>query len=434
MIIDPFKKMQNYIELSHKVLPSGQIDTSVIRKYISDKNEYEDIISLTENKINKGLINTNQISKYFKFNTKKDITTPSEILKKYKEAQTESSINSTIGILKDLVYKNTDFSVYQYSDETIKTLKSIEDNKAAIKWLRSQDIVKKGEKIDDPLNHLKDYILGIKSEMTTDERLDYLIDKFNNLKITYTFDGQEGRPGALFGIKNYELNSRVTSLNLQNIIRRNIELHTRKKLWHIALGDKSIRKMILDKHLGKLLDTSLNDAMSANYNSIQDNPLNEITYNMPPRSQKELEKLAYKTKEEAAKEEYISKNINEVTKTIEALRIQANHLISGARETGEELFGKTLKQLSIYDGMPGTGNISKAMNVINSIKGNVNGVNITSFDLETVGSAITEVGFDTKKRFIDNEFKQIKEKTNKANIIIILLFIPSPKYFMMYIH
>ena len=28
----------------------------------------------------------------------------------------------------------------------------------------------------------------------------------------------------------------------------------------------------------------------------------------------------------------------------------------------------------------------------------------------------------------------IKEKTNKANIIIILLFIPSPKYFMMYIH
>ena len=45
MIIDPFKKMQNYIELSHKVLPSGQIDTSVIRKYISDKNEYEDIIS-----------------------------------------------------------------------------------------------------------------------------------------------------------------------------------------------------------------------------------------------------------------------------------------------------------------------------------------------------------------------------------------------------
>lgn len=418
MIINPFKKMQNYIELSREISPSGKLDTKIIRDYLSTQNEYDDIIGLTENKINKGLINTNQISKYFKFDTKTDITTPSEILRKYKEAQTESSINSIAGILKDLVYKNADFSEYQYSDETIKTLKSIEDNKAAIKWLRSQDIVKKGEKIDDPLNHLKDYILGIKSEMTADERLDYLIDKFNNLKITYTFDGQEGREKAFFGRENFELNKNTTLKNLKEIVKQNIDLHTKEKLFHIALEDSSTRKMILDKHLGELLKTSLNDAVSANYNSIHDNPLNEITYNMPPRSQKELEKLAYKTKEEVAKEEYISKNINEVTKTIEALREQVDSLISGPTGTGEELVSKTLKtlkqQLTIYDGMSGTGNISKAMNVINSIKGNVNGVNITSFDLETVGSAITEVGFDTKKRFIDNEFKQIKEKTESV--------------------
>ena len=308
MIINPFKKMQNYIELSREISPSGKLDTKIIRDYLSTQNEYDDIIGLTENKINKGLINTNQISKYFKFDTKTDITTPSEILRKYKEAQTESSINSIAGILKDLVYKNADFSEYQYSDETIKTLKSIEDNKAAIKWLRSQDIVKKGEKIDDPLNHLKDYILGIKSEMTADERLDYLIDKFNNLKITYTFDGQEGRPEALFGIKNYELNSRVTSLNLQNIIRRNIELHTRKKLWHIALGDKSIRKMILDKHLNGILDKSLNKAMKSNYNGIQSGPLDEVIYNMAPQSREELNKQIYKTEETKAKEAYIKNN------------------------------------------------------------------------------------------------------------------------------
>lgn len=419
MIIDPFKKMQNYIELSHKVLPSGQIDTSVMRTYISDKNEYEDIISLTENKINEGLINTNQISKYFKFDTKTDITTPSEILRKYKEAQTESSINSIAGILKDLVYKNADFLEYQYSDETIKTLKSIEDKKAAIKWLRSQDIVKKGEKIDDPLNHLKDYILGIKSEMTADERLDYLIDKFNNLKITYTFDGQEGRPEALFGIKNFELNSRVTSLNLQNIIRRNIELHTRKKLWHIALGDKSIRKMILDKHLNGILDKSLNEAMESNYNGIQSGPLNEVIYNMAPQGREELNKQIYKTEETKAKEAYIknNNNINKVVETINTLREQANSLVSGPNQTGTELFDKTLNQLqfsfSIYDGMSKTGSISKTIDIVNNMT--KQGAIITSFDFETVGSAITEVGFDTVK-IIDNN-KEMVGRSNLSELI-----------------
>ena len=408
MIINPFKKMQNYIELSREISPSGKLDTKIIRDYLSTQNEYDDIIGLTENKINKGLINTNQISKYFKFDTKTDITTPSEILRKYKEAQTESSINSIAGILKDLVYKNADFSEYQYSDETIKTLKSIEDNKAAIKWLRSQDIVKKGEKIDDPLNHLKDYILGIKSEMTADERLDYLIDKFNNLKITYTFDGQEGRPEALFGIKNYELNSRVTSLNLQNIIRRNIELHTRKKLWHIALGDKSIRKMILDKHLNGILDKSLNEAMKSNYNGIQSGPLDEVIYNMAPQSREELNKQIYKTEETKAKEAYIknNNNINKVVKTINTLREQANSLISEPNQTGAELFNKTLDQLqfSVYDGMSKTGNISKTIDIVtNMVK---QGTVITSFDFETVGSAITEVGFNTAK-IVDNNKKMV---------------------------
>lgn len=422
MIIDPFKKMQNYIELSHKVLPSGQIDTSVIRTYISDKNEYEDITSLTENKINKGLINTNQISKYFKFDTKTDITTPSEILKKYKEAQTESSINSIAGILKDIIFKNidsVDSVTNHYTPENIKTFKNL-NPKTAKHWLHNQlDKDYKDPIMKDPVNYLRDYLLGIDPEVSADERLNKLFNYFKKLKdVTYTFDGQEGREKAFFGRENFELNKNTTLKNLKEIVKQNIDLHTKEKLFHIALEDSSTRKMILDKHLGELLKTSLNDAMSANYNSIHDNPLNEITYNMPPRSQKELEKLAYKTKEEVAKEEYISKNINEVTKTIEALREQVDGLISGPTGTGEELVSKTLKtlkqQLTIYDGMPGTGNISKAMNVINSIKGNVNGVNITSFDLETVGSAITEVGFDTKKRFIDNEFKQIKEKTESV--------------------
>lgn len=417
MIINPFKKMQNYIELSREISPSGKLDTKIIRDYLSTQNEYDDIIGLTENKINKGLINTNQISKYFKFDTKTDITTPSEILRKYKEVQTESSINSIAGILKDLVYKNADFSEYQYSDETIKTLKSIEDNKAAIKWLRSQDIVKKGEKIDDPLNHLKDYILGIKSEMTADERLDYLIDKFNNLKITYTFDGQEGRPGALFGIKNYELNSRITSLNLQNIIRRNIELHTRKKLWHIALGDKSIRKMILDKHLNGILDKSLNEVMKNNYNGIQSGPLDEVIYNMAPQSREELNKQIYKTEETKAKEAYIknNNNINKVVKTINTLREQTDSLISGLNQTGIELLNKTLDQLqfSVYDGMSKTGNISKTIDIVtNMVK---QGAVITSFDFETVGSAITEVGFDTAK-VIDNNKKMVG-RSNLSELI-----------------
>ena len=315
MIIDPFKKMQNYIELSHKVLPSGQIDTSVIRKYISDKNEYEDIISLTENKINKGLINTNQISKYFKFNTKTDITTPSEILKKYKEAQTESSINSIIGILKDIIFKNIDSvdSVTKYYQDNIEIFKKL-DHKTAKKRLK--DNLKKDYYEDqkdlitkDPVNYLRDYLLGIDPEASADERLNKLFNHFKKLKdVTYTFDGQEGREKAFFSRENFELNKNTTLKNLKEIVKQNIDLHTKEKLFHIALEDSSTRKMILDKHLGKLLKTSLNDAMSANYNSIQDNPLNEITYNMPPRSQKELEKLAYKTKEEAAKEEYISKN------------------------------------------------------------------------------------------------------------------------------
>ena len=389
MIIDPFKKMQNYIELSHKVLPSGQIDTSVIRTYISDKNEYEDIISLTENKINKGLINTNQISKYFKFDTKTDITTPSEILKKYKEAQTESSINSIAGILKDIIFKNIDSvdSVTKYYQNNIEIFKKL-DHKTAKKWLKDnlekdyyedqKDLITK-----DPVNYLRDYLLGIDPEASADKRLNKLFNHFKELKdVTYTFDGKEGRPGALFGIKNYELNSRVTSLNLQNIIRRNIELHTREKLWHIALGDKSIRKMILDKHLNIILDKSLNEAMKNNYNGIQSGPLDEVIYNMAPQSREELNKQIYKTEETKAKEAYIknNNNIDKVVKTINTLRKQTDSLIPGPNQTGTELFNKTLDQLqfSVYDGMSKTGNISKTIDIVtNMVK---QGTIITSFD------------------------------------------------------
>ena len=426
MIIDPFKKMQNYIELSHKVLPSGQIDTSVIRTYISDKNEYEDIISLTENKINKGLINTNQISKYFKFDTKTDITTPSEILKKYKEAQTESSINSITGILKDIIFKNIDSvdSVTKYYQDNIEIFKKL-DHKTAKKWLK--DNLKKDYYEDqkdlitkDPVNYLRDYLLGIDPEASADERLNKLFNHFKKLKdVTYTFDGQEGRPGALFGIKNYELNSRVTSLNLQNIIRRNIELHTRKKLWHIALGDRSIRKMILDKHLNGILDESLNQAMKSNYNGIQSEPLDEVIYNMAPQSREELNKQIYKTEETKAKEAYTknNNNINKVVETINTLREQANSLISGPNQTGTELFDKTLNQLqfsfSIYDGMSKTGSISKTIDIVNNMT--KQGAIITSFDFETVGSAITEVGFDTVK-IIDNN-KEMVERSNLSELI-----------------
>lgn len=368
-MIDPFKKMHNYIELSREISPGGKLDTNIIRNYLQDQNKYDDIIGLTENKINKGLINTNQISKYFKFDTKTDITTPSEILRKYKEAQTESSINSIAGILKDLVYKNADFSEYQC----------------------------------------------IKSEMTADERLDYLIDKFNNLKITYTFDGQEGRPGALFGIKNFELNGNTALGNLKEIVKENIDLHTKEKLFHIALGDKSIRKMILDKHLNGILDKSLNEAMKNNYNGIQSGPLDEVIYNMAPQSREELNKQIYKTEEVEAKEGYIKNNINKVVETINTLREQANSLIPGPNQTGAELFNKTFDQLrfSVYDGMSKTGNISKTINIItNMVK---QGAVITSFDFETVGSAITEVGFNTAK-IVDNN-KKMDGLSNLSELI-----------------
>lgn len=421
-MIDPFKKMHNYIELSREISPGGKLDTKIIRDYLQDQNKYDDIIDLTKNKINKGLIDVDRITKYFKFNTTTDIKSPSEILRKYNNVQTALSFNSISGILKDIIFKNidsVDSVTNHYTPEDIKTFKNL-NSKTAKYWLHSQlDKDYKDPIMKDPVNYLRDYLLGIDPEVSADDRLNNLFNHFKELKITYTFDGQEGREKAFFGRKNFELNKNTTLKNLKEIVKQNIDLHTKEKLFHIALEDSSTRKMILDKHLGELLKTSLDDAMSANYNSIQGNPLNEITYNMPPRSQKELEKLAYKTKEEVAKEEYISKNIDEVTKTIEALRIQADSLISGPTGTGEELVSKTLKtlkqQLTVYDGMSGTGNISKAMNVINSIKGTSdNGVNITSFDFETVGSAITEVGFDTKKRFIDNEFKQIKEKTESV--------------------
>ena len=164
--------------------------------------------------------------------------------------------------------------------------------------------------------------------------------------------------------------------------------------------------MILDKHLNIILDKSLNEAMKNNYNGIQSGPLDEVIYNMAPKSREELNKQIYKTEEVEAKEGYIKNNINKVVKTINTLREQANSLISEPTQTGAELFNKTLDQLrfSVYDGMSKTGNISKTIDIVtNMVK---QGTIITSFDFETVGSAITEVGFDTAK-IVDNNKKMV---------------------------
>ena len=127
MIIDPFKKMHNYIELSREISPGGKLDTNIIRNYLQDQNKYDDVIGLTENKINNGLVDVNRITKYFKFNTTTDIKTPSDILRKYEEVQTASSFNSISGILKDIIFKNidsVDFVTRYYAPEDIKTFNS----------------------------------------------------------------------------------------------------------------------------------------------------------------------------------------------------------------------------------------------------------------------------------------------------------------------
>ena len=137
MIIDPFKKMHNYIELSREISPGGKLDANIIRNYLQDQNKYDDIIGLTENKINNGLVDVNRITKYFKFNTTTDIKTPSDILRKYEEVQTASSFNSISGILKDIIFKNIDSvdSVTKYYQNNIEIFKKL-DHKTAKKWLK----------------------------------------------------------------------------------------------------------------------------------------------------------------------------------------------------------------------------------------------------------------------------------------------------------
>lgn len=420
-MIDPFKKMHNYIELSREISPGGKLDTNIIRNYLQDQNKYDDIIGLTENKINNGLVDVNRITKYFKFNTTTDIKTPSDILRKYEEVQTASSFNSISGILKDIIFKNIDSidSVTNYyAPEDIKTFKNL-NPKTAKHWLHNKlDKDYKDPIMKDPVNYLRDYLLDIDQKVSADERLNKLFNHFKKLKdVTYTFDGQEGREKAFFGRENFELNGNTTLGNLKEIVKENIDLHTKEKLFHIALGDKSIRKMILDKHLNGILDKSLNEAMESNYNGVQSNPLDEVIYNMAPQSQEELNKQIYKTEETKAKEAYIknNNNINKVVKTINTLREQTDSLISGLNQTGIELLNKTLDQLqfSVYDGMSKTGNISKTIDIVtNMVK---QGAVITSFDFETVGSAITEVGFDTAK-IVDNN-KKMDGLSNLSELI-----------------
>lgn len=420
-MIDPFKKMHNYIELSREISPGGKLDTNIIRNYLQDQNKYDDIIDLTKNKINKGLIDVDRITKYFKFNTTTDIKSPSEILRKYNDVQTALSFNSISGILKDIIFKNidsVDSVTNYYAPEDIKTFKNL-NPKTAKHWLHNKlDKDYKDPIMKDPVNYLRDYLLDIDQKVSADERLNKLFNYFKKLKdVTYTFDGQDGRGKAFFGRENFELNKNTTLKNLKEIVKQNIDLHTKEKLFHIALGDKSIRKMILDKHLNGILDKSLNEVMKNNYNGIQSGPLDEVIYNMAPQSREELNKQIYKTEETKAKEAYIknNNNINKVVKTINTLREQANSLISGPNQTGAELFHKTLDQLqfSVYDGMSKTGNISKTIDIVtNMVK---QGAVITSFDFETVGSAITEVGFDTAK-IVDNN-KKMDGLSNLSELI-----------------
>ena len=97
---------------------------------------------------------------------------------------------------------------------------------------------------------------------------------------------------------------------------------------------------------------------------------------------------------------------NLIKETIEKLRKDTNYLISNPQGTGKELLEKTIYcNISMHDRMAKAGNIREAMNSIEKIKGNT--VTVTSFDLETIGSAITEIGFDTAKRTIDENFRQI---------------------------
>ena len=238
MIIDPFKKMHNYIELSREISPGGKLDTNIIRNYLQDQNKYDDIIGLTENKINNGLVDVNRITKYFKFNTTTDIKTPSDILRKYEEVQTASSFNSISGILKDIIFKNidsVDFVTRYYAPEDIKTFKNL-NPKTAKHWLHNQlDKDYKDPIMKDPVNYLRDYLLDIEPEASADERLNKLFNHFKKLKdVTYTFDGQDGRKNAFFGIKNFELNENTAGGNLKEIVKENIDLHTKEKLFHIA--------------------------------------------------------------------------------------------------------------------------------------------------------------------------------------------------------
>lgn len=392
MIINPFKKMQNYIELSQKVLPSGKVDIDIMRDYLLNQNDYDDILALTQNKMNKGAIDINQIKKYFKFDFMTGIEKPSEVLRAYNENISKITINATAGVLKDIIFKNG-----VYGEMTPKEARSSLHTQLGIDY--------KDPAMKNPFETLKKFDLkDLKDKVFTYEDLDDILSEFHKMDVEYVFDGQDGRANKFLGRKNFKLDKNTTLKELKRIIQQSIDFNTKEKLFKIALSDTPTRKLILDKHLAGILGKSLNDVMDQNYNNIQDNPLNEVTYRMSPQGQKELERLAYITEEEKAKKTYINNNIQKVTETINDLRVQANNLIAGTRQSGEELFNKTIKQLSIYDGLSNTGKINKAMKVINDIQGKE--ITVTAFDFETVGSAITEIGFDTSERLINDSFRQ----------------------------
>lgn len=393
MIIDPFKKMQNYIELSQKVLPSGKVDVNIIRDYLLDQNDYDDILALTQNKMNKGAIDINQIKKYFKFDFMTDIENPSEVLRAYNENISKITINATAGVLKDIIFKNG-----VYGEMTPKEARSFLHTQLGMDY--------KDPAMKNPFEILKKFDLkDLKDKVFTYEDLDGILSEFHKMDIEYVFDGQDGRANKFLGIKNFKLDKNITLKKLKQIIQQSIDFNTKEKLFKVALSDTSVRKLILDKHLAGILDKSLNDAIATNYTGIQSGALDEFTYNMVPQNQQVPEAL-----------EHNVKNIEEVTKTINQLRIQANALISGNHETGTELFDKTIKQLSIYDGMSKTGSISKAMKVIDDIINKGKNITVTSFDLETIGSTITEVGFDTSERYINTSFKQEGAATKKRQL------------------
>lgn len=407
MTINPFRKMQNYIELSKQVSPGGQIDTDILYNYVKD--DYDNILNSLYDRISNGAIGADYLSMYIDL---KDVkyNNPSEILPNYYENSTNRYMASMGRLLKSIILQNNEF---------FKEKRTYKEAKERL-WV-DYGINCKEDGIQNPFEELKKQMFfdGFNNKVETDNNLNELLSVMKNNVIdsknginNYVFDGKDGRLSHLFGKKDFAIDETTTVSDLKKIIQEIIEENTKKSFLKLALRDKSIRKMIFDEHLSDILAQSLNNVVQSNYDELEETPLNEVVYSMAPQSQKYLEKAAYKTEEEKAKKTYIENNIQQVTETIEKLRKDTNYLISNPQGTGKELLEKTIYcNISMHDRMAKAGNIREAMNSIEKIKGNT--VTVTSFDLETIGSAITEIGFDTAKRTIDENFRQIGKDQGK---------------------